>query len=555
MNKSQSLDGSNISSEAKVTALFQMEKPVKDDSRPITKHASVKKVDRDYLKRKNIPIKDVSAVHLDQEKMTKSPNVLDEVSMAQISKSIKSESSQGFALKMPNQFIDRSIHTTTLSPNGTLSDTLKKAMQLTSSEDSSDHEVLLTKEELRELRLAYYAKSDDNPSKVKNVIKEDKDDTRSSSEVDSLRNSVKESRVVQIKTCYKKEEEPHYQVPKGPPRSVPTEFFLNRQLQYPKEGKTVSPLKPTSFNSVMDQPDHSTGNAVYEPIYSEVLPKALRNPQPTSSFNSESKKIIGLGNVSKEDKIKIDQFKTDMKPVKQSQNQIQKQDDTDVPGQPSYTNMEDAKAIMAIEGLKLSKNHSKHQKMPSDVPKRPDRQKAKKSVSLDLDIRVQPSHGEQRSVSGNKLSTNYPFISENRKLSMDNPLDSHDRAKIRAKTVTPLPYLDQSNQQKRAQTVTPQPQIQSKHYGLHQFTPIHTNRTSSPAENNTTTISNDNAKSRNEKAISKRWSNCSFSEPLVEEVSPSSSCSSLSYKTARMSANIYAEIPGRISLIVSPKSF
>ena len=131
----------------------------------------------------------------------------------------------GFSLKMPSQFIDKSIHTTTLSPNGTLSDTLKRAMQLTSSEDSSDHEVLLSKEELRKIRLAYYDKT--NCKDISSGAAE----IRQSSKMGATKSSVKESRVVQIEKCSteKQKEEPYYQVLKGPPRRVSIEFFLNQR--------------------------------------------------------------------------------------------------------------------------------------------------------------------------------------------------------------------------------------------------------------------------------------------------------------------------------------
>merc|ERR1712223_105923 len=82
------------------------------------------------------------------------------------------KSNESFGLKMPSQFIDKTIHTNTLSPTGTLSDTLRKAMQLTSSEDSSDHEVIMSPDELRKVRLAYYDKPENKETeKNKSVNK------------------------------------------------------------------------------------------------------------------------------------------------------------------------------------------------------------------------------------------------------------------------------------------------------------------------------------------------------------------------------------------------
>ena len=92
--------------------------------------------------------------------------------------------------------------------------------------------------------------------------------------------------------------------------------------------------------------------------------------------------------------------------------------------QPSYTNMEDAKAIMAIEGLKLSKHVNLQRITTSDIPKRPVRQKIKKSVSLDVP--------EKKEFGSSK----HPPIIEERKLSMDVFIDQQERLNLRAKTVT-----------------------------------------------------------------------------------------------------------------------
>ena len=126
---------------------------------------------------------------------------------------------------------------------------------------------------------------------------------------------------------------------------------------------------------------------------------------------------------------------------------------------------------------------------------------------------------------------------------MDVFIDQQERLNLRAKTVTPQPFTMSSNEPERARTVTPQPQVRSKPYSsIRQFlmNPVLDNRVSSPLQDARTSLSSCNNKPREEKVVSKRWSNCSFPDPLLEENYPSSSSSSLSYKTAPY----YAEIPG-----------
>jgi hypothetical protein len=180
--------------------------------------------------------------------------------------------------------------------------------------------------------------------------------------------------------------------------------------------------------------------------------------------------------------------------------------------------------------LKLSKNINIQR--INAIPKRPVRQKIKKSVSLDV---------PERKTLG---SSKHPPIIEERKLSIDGFIDQQERVNLRAKTVTPTqPFTMFSNQTERARTVTPQPQVRAKPYSsIRQFlmSPILDNRVSSPLQETRTPLCSGNNKPREEKCVSKRWSNCSFPDPLLEENYPSSSNSSLSYKTAPY----YAEIPG-----------
>ena len=551
IKKSASQDESNLSSEAKITELAKMEKPVKDDVRQRTKEAAVKKLETDYSKRNGTNIKEIQEKSTDHGKRLQDSVVFENKSQMQESKLSKDEyNKEGFSLKMPSQFIDKSLHTTTLSPNGTLSDTLKKAMQLTSSEDSSDHEVLLSKEELRKIRLAYYEKSNSKSCKNKSSAQEEVvAKVKKSPEIGSNKNSVKESRVVQIEKCSKdeKREEPYYQVPQGPPRRVSKEFFVKRKLTLPEENNILIPQNTCSFrvhpskntkelgSSIAlkpsdDQQHPSMRNDKYEPIYSEVLPKALRNSHQTQSTTKwDFEKTKDPGKISEDARNKLIKFKDSMAPMHhQESNQ---HDIRDVPlqqEQPSYTNTDDAKAIMAIESLKLSKKINS-QKIPPDVPKRPVRQKIKKSVSLDVPERKE------------LLSSKHPPLIEERKLSMNGFIDQQERMNMRAKTVTPQPFTMFSNEPERARTVTPQPQVRSKPYGsIRQLNPIHDNRVSSTSQDDRTSLVSGNNKTREEKLVSKRWSNCSFPDPLLEENYASSSCSSLSYKTAPY----YAEIPG-----------
>ena len=520
--KIPSLDESNKSSEAKVKTLAQMETPVRDDSQNRTKQAAIKRLNVDI--KPNVPSENIKMHSDDHRNITKN-----NVANGKVAEDVASTNMHGFALKMPSQFIDRTIHTTTLSPTGTLSDTLVKAMQLTSSEDSSDHEVVPSNEELRKLRLAYYRQSDDNFFPSSDPNKNNANGNRKSSEIDQNRESVKESRVVQVTKC--KQKESHYQVPQSPPKRVPSEFFLKMKAQIPDND---------------NQSDLSLVQEKYEPIYCEVLPKALRNLQSNSSkhVKTEGEKEHAQGKTSEEATTKINEFKMGMEPsIPKNRNNARRQETlADSQMQPSYTNMQDAKDIMAIEGLKLSNNGS-FQKVSLDAPKRPMRQKIKKSVSLDSDSRPQSRNNENIGISGKmgEYHEKYPTIVEERKLSVDNFVSNQNRMHQRAKTATPQPFHIISNNSDRARTVTPQPNWVGKEPNDdNQFEPIRDSQISCPSQQNQNLQSRANNKMRAEKSVSKRWSNCSFPDPLLEEANVSSSNSSLSYRTAP----IYAEIPG-----------
>ena len=130
-------------------------------------------------------------------------------------------------------------------------------------------------------------------------------------------------------------------------------------------------------------------------------------------------------------------------------------------------------------------------------------------------------------------------IPEERKLSIDSSI-TNGVLNDRAMTTTPQPFNGGIHKPERARTVTPQPIVRANPYSKRQLTPVLDNRNSFSAINGTSEIPNINNNLKEDANASKRWSNCSFPDPLYEENNLSSSSSSLSYKTAPY----YAEIPG-----------
>ena len=526
-------DGANISSEAKITVLAKMEEPVKDDLRQRAKEASVKKLNNGHLdsSRNNVSLKTTDEID-HGKKLFDATN-----SKLQGSNSSKQKSNESFGLKMPSQFIDKKIHTNTLSPTGTLSDTLRKAMQLTSSEDSSDHEVIMSPEELRKVRLAYYEKSEIKETGNEKPQTKNSEHMRNCIAINASKDSVKESKVIQIRKS-NEENEPHYKIPINPPKRVPDEFFQHQRLQFSDENVKDIPQTHENINNNVQE--------TYEPIYSEIVPKALRKEKNSPPINWEKNAEKGRESHKKNESAtnKINDFKANMAPIQQNGHVLTPNNGgKDIKANqelPSYTNMEDARAIMAIEGLKLSKQANKH-KPSSGTPKRPMRQKVKKSVSLDLNSQFSPSPHKQNGVSSKQGTSNLNHmpIPEERKLSIDSSI-TNGVLNDRAMTTTPQPFNGGIHKPERARTVTPQPIVRANPYSKRQLTPVLDNRNSFSAINGTSEIPNINNNLKEDANASKRWSNCSFPDPLYEENNLSSSSSSLSYKTAPY----YAEIPG-----------